>query len=381
MTFENFLNWPASVYVSALVALSVAALTVITGQWHGRFSMDGLVGVQKQHTQPAPRIGGVAIFSGLLAAYMFIEPDRATLLGVLLVAGLPAFLSGLIEDLTKQVGVMVRLLATIASGVLACWLTGMSLTSVDLPFLEEVLGITWVSVVFTAFAVGGVANAVNIVDGLNGLASGFVFVVLFGMATIAAAVGDVDLAMTCLIAAAAVMGFWLFNWPYGRLFLGDGGSYFCGFLVAWLGVMLVERNDDVTPFVPLLLCVHPVTEVLFSVYRRRKKSASPGQPDRWHLHTLLMRRVIRGRVMRAWPLKPETAKLISNSMAGLVLALASVPPVLVAHWLMHSPWAAALACLGFALGYVTLYARLVRFGWCSPFVLFFRRDNPASLAD
>jgi len=327
----------------------------------------------KNHSKPTPRVGGVSVFAGVVAAYMVAQPERAEILRTLLLAGLPAFVFGLAEDVTKKVGVMARLLATMASGVLGWLLTGVSLSGVDVPLLDSLLGYTLVSVAFTAFAVGGVANAVNIIDGFNGLASGFVVIALIGLGVVAAMVGDVNLAFACLAIATAMLGFWLVNWPWGHLFLGDGGSYFGGFALAWASVLLIERNSGVPAFVPLLICIHPVTEVLFSIYRRRMTKVSPGHPDRLHLHTLMMRRVVKPALTSMYPDEPKMVDRLRNSITGLLLAIGTIPAVLVALLVVNSPLFAALSCLGFALGYVTLYARLVRFHWCSPITFLFVR--------
>ena len=338
--------------------------------------MDGLVGVQKNHIKPTPRVGGVSVFAGVAAAYLVALPGRAEILSVLLLAGLPAFVFGLAEDVTKRVGVLARLLATMASGVLGWMLTGVSLTGVDVPLLDNLLEYKLVSVAFTAFAVGGVANAVNIIDGFNGLASGFVIIALIGLAMVASMVGDINLAYACLVIAAAMLGFWLINWPWGHLFLGDGGSYFGGFALAWASVLLIERNNNsVSAFVPLLICIHPVTEVIFSVYRRRVAKVSPGHADRLHLHTLIMRRVVRPTLTRMYPDNPNIVNRLRNSVTGLLLAIGTIPAVLVALLVVSSPLLAALCCLSFAIGYVTIYARLVRFQWRSPITFLFVRPK------
>ncbi len=357
---------PPSVYTAGSVAFVVAVLLVLTKRWHGRFSMDGLVGVQKMHRQATPRIGGVAIVLGVLAGYLVAQPERKAILGSLLLAGLPAFVFGFAEDVTKKVTVMARLLATMASGVLGWALTGTAITSLDIPGVDVLFASTAFSVAFTAFAVGGVANAVNIVDGFNGLAGGFVFIALSGVALLALGAHDINLALACFSIAAAVVGFWLVNWPWGKLFLGDGGSYFGGFALAWACVLLIERNHEITPFAALLVCIHPVTEVLFSIYRRRMHGTDPGQPDRLHLHSLLMRRVVRPLLQALYPQEPDMVQILRNPATGLLLALMSVPAVGLAWLLATRPLAAAVACVVFMLGYVTMYARLVRFRWCSP---------------
>ncbi len=362
---------PASPYTAFAVSLVVAIVLVLTKKLHGRFSMDGLVGIQKSHTTPTPRIGGVAIVAGVVAAWAVAKPERQAILGPLLMAGLPAFAFGLAEDITKQVSVMARLLATMVSGVMGWWLTGVSITSVDIPWFDSLLSIGVVSVLFTAFAIGGVANAINIIDGLNGLASGFVVLAFVGIAGIATAVHDTNLAIACLCVAAAALGFWFINWPWGKLFLGDGGSYFGGFALAWACVMLIERNAGVSAFAALLVCIHPVTEVLFSIYRRKLRHTHPGHPDRLHLHSLIMRRIVRSNL--------RVNLRMTNPLTGILLALMSVPAVTAAYAVHDQTLAAATLCLVSMLGYVTLYARLVRFHWCSPLAFLFAKPVQARL--
>lgn len=365
-----------AMYISALVSLVVSLLLVQTIRWHGRFSMDGLLGIQKMHATPTPRIGGVAVFAGVVAGWLVSAPDVAKILGVLILAGLPAFVFGLSEDLTKKVGVVARLLATMASGVLGWWMTGHSLKSVDVPLLDSVLILVPVSVLFTSFAVGGVANSVNIIDGFNGLASGFVVIALVGTGLVAELHGDLHLSVACLTIAASMLGFWLVNWPWGKIFLGDGGSYLGGFALAWLSVLLIDRNTQITAFAALLICIHPVTEVLFSIYRRRVKHMHPGHPDRLHLHTLIMRRVVTMLLLNVNGCKRNKMLAIRNAVTGLVLALMSLPNMLAAVWLANDSALAALFCLLFAAGYLTIYARLVRYQWCSPISFLFIKHRP-----
>ena len=164
---------------------------------------------------------------------------------------------------------------------------------------------------------GGVANSINIIDGLNGLASSMVLWAFLGLAGVAHAVGDPVLAMACLMMASTVAGFFLVNWPMGKLFLGDGGSYFLGFSLAWACVLLIERHSQVSAFTALLLCVHPITEVVFSVYRRRMRNEHPGHPDRLHFHSLVKRRVMQ-RVL------PNSSKTVRNSVGGLLVGAMSI---------------------------------------------------------
>ncbi len=344
------LTWPLLVGVLASFGLSV--LVVLTTRWHGAFSMDESSGIQKVHAHPTPRIGGLPMVAGLVAAWWAMPAELQQKFTPWLVAGMPAFAFGLAEDFTKRVSVTLRLLATMASGVLAWWLTGYSLTRVDVWGFDLLLQWLPFSVLFTAFAVGGVANSINIIDGLNGLASSMVLWAFLGLAGVAHAVGDPVLAMACLMMVATVAGFFLVNWPMGKLFLGDGGSYFLGFSLAWACVLLIERHSEVSAFTALLLCVHPITEVLFSVYRRRMRNQHPGHPDRLHFHSLVKRRV-----MQHW--LPNSSKTVRNSVGGLLVGAMSILPAVVAQFVYTSTAAALAVSVLLILGYMALYKRMM----------------------
>ena len=396
-TIDIFLTAFFSAGFGAFVAsLGIGVFILFTKSWHGQFSFDHGSSLQAIHDSPVPRIGGIAIFLGVLGAYLYLTvrfqgpapvprdfsavrevvnsyflnkppAELLSLLGVALLAGIPAFAFGFMEDLTKRVSVRARLLATMFSGALACLVTGYSLTSLGIPGDGLILNVYWISIVFTAFATGGVANAINIIDGLNGLASSTLIVAFWALATIAVSVGDIPVVWLCCIMGSAVFGFFLLNWPYGRIFLGDGGSYFCGFTLAWACVLLVERNHSVSPFACLLICILPITEVLFSVYRRWSRNTSPGMPDRLHLHSLLNRRVFQ--LMRLAVVStrrnPRAGLIKGSSLAGLVIGLSNILPAFLAHFLYQSTVMCMVACFLCVFGYIVLYSRLVlsRWGW------------------
>jgi UDP-N-acetylmuramyl pentapeptide phosphotransferase/UDP-N-acetylglucosamine-1-phosphate transferase len=205
-------------------------------------------------------------------------------------AALPAFLAGLLEDLTKRVGAGPRLLATLAAGAVFVLISGYAITKVDLPGVDWLLAFPAFAFVFTAFAIGGVANAMNIIDGVNGLAAGTAVIVLAGFAIIAGAVGDQTILAVSVVAICALLGFLALNFPGGRLFLGDAGAYGTGFVLATLAVALPQRNAEISPLIGLLLLAYPVSETLVSIRRRMVRAgAHPGQPDRLHLHSLVYR--------------------------------------------------------------------------------------------
>jgi UDP-N-acetylmuramyl pentapeptide phosphotransferase/UDP-N-acetylglucosamine-1-phosphate transferase len=225
--------------------------------------------------------------------------------------------------------------------------------------LDWMLGYTVFSVLFTALAIGTMANAVNMIDGFNGLSAGSLVIMLASMAAIASGVGDHTLATLSLVLAGALLGFAILNWPLGKIFLGDGGAYFAGFTTAWIGVLLVGRNPaEVSTWAPLMVCAYPILEVFFSILRRRLRKHSPGDADRLHLHSL-----VRRRVTAFW--LPQASPLGLNSVTGLLMWPASIVPCAWAVLFANDGAVLAAGVAVWALAYWWVYRALVTFQWGS----------------
>jgi UDP-N-acetylmuramyl pentapeptide phosphotransferase/UDP-N-acetylglucosamine-1-phosphate transferase len=327
------------------ITLLLCILTFLTQRFHGKFTFDSLEGVQRSHSTDTPRVGGLSIFIGLLCASTLTINETWLVLCTTLIACLPAFLFGLAEDLSKRVGALLRLIATIASGAIACLLTGFSLTSVGVLGVDHFLSVKAISILFTAFAIGGVANSVNLIDGYNGMASGFVIFALVAVAYVAESAGDIPLMQSAILCAACFAGFFLVNWPWGRLFLGDGGSYLGGFIVAWFCVLLTLRNPTVSPFAAFLICVHPISETLMSIGRRFMTGSSIGQADNRHLHNLVNANLL--------PIVRGNRK-VSNSLTGLLMICLTAP----CFYFLDLVYDSSIACLVLISAFFIFYSFL-----------------------
>ncbi len=349
---------------AALVSCLVCGIIVWSQRWHGRFSHDAVQsGPQKFHAVAVPRIGGIAIacaigatLTGLNAADL-LDTDAAHGFALLALAALPAFGGGLAEDLTKKVGVLPRLLLTMTAGVLASVLVGATLDRLDAPGLDNLLQY-WplLAIAFTAFAVGGVANAINIIDGYNGLAAGYSIIALAALAWVASQVGDQVVLLASLTMLGAMAGFLAWNWPGGRIFLGDGGAYLLGFWLAELGVLLVVRNPEVSPWFPLTVMFYPIWETLFSMYRRKVlRRHQICHPDALHLHQLIYHWLIR----RSDTPKNSTQQLRRNNAVTIHL----VPPIallmLPALWFWDDTVTLQACSAAFAVTYILVYGRII----------------------
>ena len=344
------------------VSLCVTLLVIRATSVLGLASLDvDTNGPQKFHVRPVPRVGGLGIFSGLMAAVLAMswwEHEARGLALLMLVCGAPALMTGLVEDFTKRVSPAKRLAATAVSAILAAVLMDALIRRTDIPGLDWVVGMTLGAGVVTVLAVAGIANSVNIIDGFNGLASMCGMLMLGGLAYVGFEVGDRTVALLALAGIGAVLGFFIWNFPAGLIFLGDGGAYFLGFYVAEVAILLLNRNAAVSPLFPLLAVIYPVFETIFSIYRRKFLRDMPSSvPDGIHLHSLIYRRVMR------WAIGRRGARSLTrrNSMTSPYLwglcMLSIIPAVL--FW--NSTAALSVFLFLFGLSYVTLYWRIVRF--------------------
>ncbi len=360
--------------IACLVAFTATLLVVRSARALSHLVGDhDLSGPQKFHARAVPRVGGAGIVLGVVAGAVVVtgrDTSAAPMAWGLLLAAIPVFAAGMAEDLTKSQSPRRRMFFTAVSAALAVWLAGAIIERTDIPGLDWVVGFSLGATVVTVFVVTGVANAVNIIDGLNGLASMCVILMLAGLSYVAFDVGDRAIGLMALVGVGAVAGFFVWNFPAGLVFLGDGGAYFLGFYVAELSILLLHRNPAVSPMFPLLLCLYPVFETLFSMYRRKWLRGRPvGMPDGAHLHSLIYRRFMR------WAVGVRSVER-RNSMTSPYLWLLCSLSVVPAVMFYESTSISALMILFFGLVYVGLYWRIVRFR--APRWLVFRPSTPPS---
>ncbi|MBU3553988.1 glycosyltransferase [Polynucleobacter sp. UB-Piko-W3] len=349
--------------ISFLSSLLISLLILRSKHLHARFTADSdLSGVQKFHAIPVPRIGGLAVFLGVSISlyYFYFQKTAFGSYGlVLLGCSLPAFIFGLIEDLTKSVGIRLRLTATVVSALLTgfflnAWLSSLQIFGVD----NLMLAYPVLAIIMTCIAVAGVANAFNIIDGYNGLSSMVAVIILSGITFVAFKVGDYPIMISALAMIGALLGFFIWNYPYGRIFLGDGGAYLIGFWIAELSVLLTARHPEVSKWFPLLLCAYPIFETLFSIYRRLiLKGKHPGMPDATHLHQLIYRRLVRWFIESKHP----SLKIQRNSLTSPYLWLLSLLAVIPAILFWRNHILLKLCFFLFAITYIWFYRSIVLF--------------------
>ena len=348
--------------IAFALSLITTLLVVRYSHLHEHMTADhDTEGVQKFHSTPVPRVGGLGLVIGLVGALgvRYFQNEQVGQFGLLLLlSAIPAFSLGFIEDVTKRIGVKVRLMATAASAGLAGYLLGAWLSSLQILGVDDlIVYFPMFAIAITCFAVAGVANAFNIIDGYNGLSGMVGAIILGGIAYVAFHLHDYEIMIAALGMMGAILGFLVLNYPRGLIFLGDGGAYLIGFWIAELSVLLTARHAEVSKWFPLLLCAYPIFETLFTIYRRLVRKMHPGMPDAAHLHQMIYKRVVRWAVGS----NESVDMVIRNSLTApylwVLTAMAVIPAVL--FW--NNAWVLRGFALLFAVSYVFLYRRLVLF--------------------
>jgi len=287
---------------------------------------------QKFHDNPVPRAGGIGILAGLSLLV-------STPFGVkLLIPTILAFISGIFEDFHNSLTPRLRLFLQLIAAICVVWVTGAVVTYLG-------LGITlpyWMGVIFSIFAIIGMINAINIIDGFNGLASGVVVMILLSFAFVSYAHQNQELLYVLSIALGAVLGFFVLVFPFGKIFLGDGGAYLLGLLVAVIGIFLAGRYEDVSPWYVFAIFIYPVWEVLFSIMRKLSIGLSPMCPDNYHIHMLIHRQLTKNNPLTAlvillWitPFMLYSTFHANSSKNNMTTALLFIATYLLLYWYLY----------------------------------------------
>lgn len=329
---------------------------------HVQFTGDSSLGPQKFHKEVTPRVGGLPIFVTMilmLTIQVIQIPEMASEF-YLLLSALPVFIVGLVEDVTKSVGVKLRLLAAFISGILAYLLFDIKVLGIDIPWIDSVFKYVWIGIPVTAFAIAGVANAYNIIDGFNGLASMVAVICLVAIATVAFRVQDLLVIQLCVLMIAPLLGFFIWNYPRGLIFLGDAGAYLIGFWTAVMSILIVVRHPNVSPWFALMVNAYPITETLFTIWRRSiHQGKNPGLPDAAHFHSLIYRRVIRWTTSNNEKLHIRSSRNAATSPYLWVLSSLGVFPAILF-------WDSSECLMISALLYVCFYI------WCYWQIIIFK---------
>jgi UDP-N-acetylmuramyl pentapeptide phosphotransferase/UDP-N-acetylglucosamine-1-phosphate transferase len=324
--------------LSFLFSFALCATVVLTKSWHLHLTSKGHTASAKQssHRIPTPRIGGLGLLAFAITGALMSDAETARLILLLSVSAIPVFLGGFGEDTGFDVTPKMRLLLSFLSAAIAGVLLSAWVSRSGIPGLDSALSITLVSIAFTMLMSGGICHAINLVDGLNGLSIGLSLMMAGALATISMLVGDSAMTSVSLVLIAAMAGIFVFNFPLGKIFLGDAGAYSIGHLLTWIAILLMARNPEVAPFAMFLIFFWPVADMLFAIMRRLRNGKPIDQPDRMHFHQF---------VMRAIELTVVSRRSVSNPLAAAMIWPLAAFPISFAILFYNANLVAAIAWL------------------------------------
>ena len=185
-----------------------------------------------------------------LAVVFDIEINELT---VLILTAAPVFFVGIAEDLGYAMSPKRRLLASALSSLMVLVIFNVWISSLGILGMDLLLSITPLGIIFTLFATVGVVNAFNLIDGLNGLSSYITISTAFALSFISFQVENFQIAIFLILLSFSVLGFFVFNFPFGKIFLGDGGAYILGHLLVWSALLLISDQTKISTFSILLI--------------------------------------------------------------------------------------------------------------------------------
>ena len=319
---------------------------------------------QASHVGEPVRYGGIAVFAGLWVGCFLLRGGTEELFFLLvLISAAPVILTGFAEDLGYEMSPRRRLLAAMVSAAVAIALLGVWVERADLPGFNWLMSIYPISLALTVLFSAGFCHAVNLIDGMNGLATTNAVLSALSLAVIAANTAETEVMLFALVLVACLTGFLALNWPSPQIFLGDAGAYGIGHLLAWIAILLVAWGDEVAVPALLLVLFWPLADVFHSIYRRLLDGKAAFQPDRMHLHHKVRRAIVL--IYFGY-----NEKRISNPLTTLVLAPFMAMPIITGVLLWNqsaNSWIAlAVFIVAFAIAHKMIthwalrYRKLVR---------------------
>ncbi|KAA0443633.1 MAG: glycosyltransferase [Candidatus Thioglobus sp.] len=335
--------------ITFILSFVFSAVIVIIANKHGWFlNQHDFVGVQKFHQHPTPHIGGLAVFLSFAFANYLLPSEASMVLAPILLVAVPVFIVGLAEDFSTKISPLWRLIVVFISLSASFFYLGIGVDSLGFGWTDELLSYPLIGLAFTLLVVGGSVNSVNVIDGYNGLMAGYGILASLAMFFVAYQLGDVVIMQLNLLLIASMLGFFLLNFPLGKIFMGDGGAYFIGFMLSMIGLVFVERHAELSNWFVLLLLMYPMYELLYSIYRRRIINGTPAsQPDGQHLHMLVYKQVSINNL--------QQSKVANNSKTSPYLWMLSLFSIIPAIFYYDNKLALIASACAFMLIYTGIY--------------------------
>ncbi|AVK82770.1 undecaprenyl-phosphate alpha-N-acetylglucosaminyl 1-phosphate transferase [Lysinibacillus sp. B2A1] len=286
------------IYVS-LIAAFVASilLTPLVKRLAFRIGAVDAPNYRKVHARIMPRLGGLAIFLAFLIGVAILYP-YLTSIGVLpwyvskysllaIIAGACIIVAtGVIDDM-REISAKAKMLGQLVAALIIIFVGGIQIDTINLPFVGE-LDFGLLSIPLTILWIVGITNAINLIDGLDGLAAGVSTIALITLAIMAFIMSNMFVLVLAALLAVASLGFLFYNFHPAKIFMGDTGALFLGFMISVLALLGFKNVAFVALIIPVIILGVPISDTFFAIVRRVRMKKKWSDPDKSHLHHRLL---------------------------------------------------------------------------------------------
>jgi UDP-GlcNAc:undecaprenyl-phosphate/decaprenyl-phosphate GlcNAc-1-phosphate transferase len=246
---------------------------------------------RKVHSKIMPRLGGLAIFLSFLIGILIINPSDE-LFGEfhlsIVIGGIIIILTGILDDV-KEISPKLKLAGQIAAASVVVIYGGLQVEFINIPFVGGVIDFGYLSIPLTMIWIIGITNAINLIDGLDGLAGGVSTIALLSIAGMSMVMGNQYVTIMALILAASTVGFLFYNFHPAKIFMGDTGALFLGYMIAVLSLLGYKNITFISLIIPVIILGVPISDTFFAIIRRLVNKQPLSAPDKSHLHHCLLK--------------------------------------------------------------------------------------------
>ena len=256
------------------------------------FNLKPYFNVQRTHKNEVSRLGGLVIYLYFWIIY-FLDFTQDSLFLNLLISSIPFVLISFKEDMFHNTTPKNRLIAMVISCLIFFYINPIYFPVIEIPYIGKIISLYPISIIFFTFSILVVMNGMNFIDGMNGLCGFTSSVILIVLIFLSNTYYDDQTIKLSYMYLAPMLIFLIFNFPFGKLFFGDMGAYFYGYLISILIINFFGRHENLLSWMAVLILFYPCMELLFSFIRKIKSNTNPFNPDNRHLHSIIFQNFLK----------------------------------------------------------------------------------------
>lgn len=245
---------------------------------------------RRMNTEIMPSMGGLGIYLVFFFTIIFLQPVANRIAIPMFIAASFVILTGMIDDI-KEISPKMKMAGLIAAALIIIFLNDLTIAQVSVPFIGEINLPMWIGLPFTILWILAITNSINLIDGLDGLASGVSIIALSTMGIIGVFFLDTNSFETSIMIftlVGSIIGFLPYNFNPAKIYLGDTGALFLGFMISVLSLYGLKNVTLISLIIPIVILGIPITDTIYAMLRRKLNKMPISSADKHHMHHRLM---------------------------------------------------------------------------------------------